>query len=314
MSAANPSPTPLANEGFTTGGDLILRSSDDVDFSVHSSILSIVSPVFSDMLTVGTGTSSDVVTVGDSAEALSLMLNFIYHRGPLSITTFKLLDIAFHIADKYELKGMKPQLRKELSLIGSPISVSSDPLGALAFATSHGLAREATLAVSAASKSYDFRKVDDLLKLADKIPSISPIVKAIGVPSARTTILVNVLFQFHLPPMALAGDHCYSMLCGSCDKIYVNRRRYGAPEWQARWAYWVFQELKDRPIDQSADIFTVDFFKLAIFKGSFPMPSGSCNCHTCLFNHKAYFEEWSGGVHKHLLRVLGPVGKLESIA
>jgi hypothetical protein len=79
------------------------------------------------MLTLGTSTRSDVVTAGDSAEASSIMLNVSYQRGPLSIPNFQLLDTALRLADKYELPGMKSQLRKKIIYSGLLSQLSQTP-------------------------------------------------------------------------------------------------------------------------------------------------------------------------------------------
>ncbi|KAG8796503.1 hypothetical protein FRC12_021136 [Ceratobasidium sp. 428] len=150
------------------------------------------------------GTPQTVVNVAETSEILRLMLQFIYPCAPPPISSFDVLGKALHIADKYQLDGMKARLLKELSVQGSPVSVFSDPLRALAFCTVHNLAAEAALAASTASKSRDFHKVKNLVKLAKVMPSINPVVKMIGTPLARTSILIDVLFQFHWQPMVLS--------------------------------------------------------------------------------------------------------------
>jgi hypothetical protein len=247
MNSGVPDTTPSkpANDGFTSGGDLTLRSSDSVDFSVHSVILSLVSPVFSDMFTVGTRTEPDVVTVGETSEVLSLMLNFIYHRGPLSVTTFPLLNLALCVAEKYQLETLTLQLRDKMSLKGSPVSIDTNPLVALTVASAHSLKQEASLAASAASKKYNFEKVDDLLILAKAIPSSFLVIQLVGIPSARNAILVEVLFRFHLAPMVSSY-----LLCQLCKAKRKPSSEFSPPEWKFRWAHWVYEELKTRPPSQ----------------------------------------------------------------
>ncbi|KAG9094245.1 hypothetical protein FS749_012831 [Ceratobasidium sp. UAMH 11750] len=294
--------TQAQNEGFSSGGDLTLRSLDGVDFSVHSIVLSIASPVLADMFCIGT--QKTTVDVAESSEMLSLMLNFIYPRPPPQISSFDTLETAIHIADKYQLEGMKHRLREKLLLKGSPVSVFSDPLHALAFASVHGLAEEAKLAASLACESHDFHKVDDLMKLINAMPPIvAPVVKMIGVPSARIVILIDVLFQFHRQPMALMGDNCNHFMCSVCDKVYLDCARYGAPEWQARWAHWVFQELKTRPISRCDDLFTAEFLVLAMNRGDVELPSKTCGCHNRIRDSrfKPYFEIWAAGVRACLI-------------
>ncbi|KAG9094246.1 hypothetical protein FS749_012832 [Ceratobasidium sp. UAMH 11750] len=146
------------------------------------------------------------------------------------------------------------------------------------------------------------------------MPSIAPIVKMIGIPSARTSILVDVLFQFHRPPMMLSQEECYSLLCGICDKIYYNKARYCAPEWQARWAYWVFQELNTRRISDAGEVFTVEFFKLAMYKGDVQLRDDVCECHQRIYRRKDGFEVWTAGVREGLVNQLKALDPLDAIA
>ncbi|KAG9084465.1 hypothetical protein FRC06_004073 [Ceratobasidium sp. 370] len=309
-----PTPTEClpVNEGFSSGGDVVLRSLDDVEFSVHSVVLSLASPVLEHMFS--SATKQAVINFAESSEMLSFMLKSIYPRSPPPIPSFEILEQGLHLADKYQLEGMKLRLLKELSVKGSPISFFSDPLRALAFATTHGLADEAALAASIASEAYDFRKPDHLTKLAKMMPSIAPVVKMIGMPSARTSILIDVLFQFHRPPMMLSQKECFEFLCEACDKIYYNKARYCAPEWQARWAYWAFQELNSRKISDAGEVFTVEFFKLAMYKGDVQAQGDICVCDERIYEYKGYFEVWTAGVRESLVDRLKALDPLDAVA
>ncbi|KAG9084466.1 hypothetical protein FRC06_004074 [Ceratobasidium sp. 370] len=301
----------FTNKDFGSGGDITLRSLDGVDFRVHSVVLSLASPVIADMFHLGA--QQAVVNIGETSEMLSFLLNFIYPRLPPPVPSFEVLEKGLHLADKYHLEGMKLHLRERLSLKASPVSVYSDPLRALAFACAHGLTDEAKLAASVAFKSYDFRKVDDLLKICKGMPSIAPIVKMIGVPSARAAILNSVLFQFYQRPMALVTESKH-FLCSTCQDQYLNRSRYSAPEWQARWAHWVFKELETRPIAQCDEVFTIEFLKLAMCKGAVPVSSNICGCHTKIYSHKHYFEKWTAEVRECLVNRLKSLDPLGAVA
>ncbi|KAG8701545.1 hypothetical protein FRC09_005296 [Ceratobasidium sp. 395] len=296
---------------FGSGGDTILRSLDGIDFRVHSVVLSLASPVLADMFRLGT--QQTTVNVAEASDMLDFLLKFIYPGPPPPVSFFEVLEKGLHLADKYQLEGMKLHLRERLSLKSSPVSAYSNPLRALAFACAHGLTEEASLAASIAFESYDFRKVNDLAKLCKEMPSIGPIVKMIGIPSARVTILNSVLFQFHQRPMALVADS-KNFLCTTCQDQYLNRSRYAAPEWQARWAHWVFKELETRPIAQCDDVFTVEFLKLAMCKGTVPLSSNICGCHTKIYSHKYYFEKWTAEVRECLVNRLKTLDPLDGIS
>ncbi|KAG8699096.1 hypothetical protein FRC08_005508 [Ceratobasidium sp. 394] len=120
-----------ANEDFRRGGDVVLCSLDGVKFCVHSVVLSLASPVLAHMFR--DATQQAIIKCAETSEMLSLMLKSIYPRSPPPIPSFEILEQGLHLVDKYQLEGMKLRLLKELSVKGSPVSVFSDPLRALAF-------------------------------------------------------------------------------------------------------------------------------------------------------------------------------------
>ncbi|KAF8596540.1 hypothetical protein BDV93DRAFT_563169 [Ceratobasidium sp. AG-I] len=305
--------SPAFNEGFVAGGDLILRSLDEIDFHVHSIVLSLASPVFSNMFAIGT--QRDVVAVGESAEVLALMLSFVYPRPPRAVTSFKLLKEGIHVADKYQLDNMKTGLREQLSLYASPVSAFTDPLGAFAFAVSHEFSDEVKLSANLASQTYDFRKVDDLIELANAIPAAAPVVQIIGSQSARTTIMSNILFNYHVAPMALMGETCAKLICSKCAPTYLNRRRRSPPEWLARWSHSVFEELLKRPPSLPwTEVFTVGFLNLALYRDRLePIPDHECSCPTSIGRHRADFETWARRISQCLASRLQEVERLELI-
>lgn len=312
------------HEDFSDGGDLIIRSCDNVDFSVHSVLLSLASPVFSDMLKVGsTGSTNpsrqDPVPLGETAEMVALMLNFIYPLPPPPISSFDQLNQAFDIVDKYQLKSMKLRLQERMTVPNSPVSISADPLRAWAIAATHGLKAETDAAMSLAAKHHDFQQADGLMKLAETIPSTLPLIKLIGVPSARTLILADVLLSFHKDPMRLNDDNCRWDLCHFCFDMYFDKERYSAYEWQARWAYAVFVEIKGLPVREWDPFFKIGFFNTALHRnGGVPIKInaasyGDCGCIDEINGHPDLFEEWASTVHEHLKTRLRSLDQLEQL-
>ncbi|KAJ1300087.1 hypothetical protein OPQ81_002569 [Rhizoctonia solani] len=178
---------PSINEGFTQGGDLILQSTDGIDFSVHHVLLSLASPVFSELLQLGN--RNQTVRFSENAEILALMLNFIYPRPTPTISSTEVLNEALRVANKYQIDSMKTRLREQLVLVDSPVSVYSSPLSALYIASTHGLTTEAELAARLASQQYDFGKGQDLKKLLDaaSLPATAALVKLTGIPLTEST-------------------------------------------------------------------------------------------------------------------------------
>ncbi|KAG8685307.1 hypothetical protein FRC11_010797 [Ceratobasidium sp. 423] len=112
-----------------SGGDLTLRSSDGVDFLVHSTILKFASSVFSDMIT--TGTTKDTVELTENARDVSYLLRFIYpNRFPVAISLNELSNCVL-VAQKYDVEGALEIIDELIAMDGSPHKpISSDPMRA----------------------------------------------------------------------------------------------------------------------------------------------------------------------------------------
>ncbi|KAH7325324.1 hypothetical protein B0J17DRAFT_633043 [Rhizoctonia solani] len=128
-------PALAVNEGLTQGGDITLRSTDGIDFSVHSLLLSLASPVFSELLRTD---RDEVIEFSEDVEILALVLNFIYPKPTPTITSISLLNDAFRAANKYRLDSMKTGLREQIAPVDSPVSAHADPLAAFFLAPAYG--------------------------------------------------------------------------------------------------------------------------------------------------------------------------------
>ncbi|QRW04548.1 The BTB (BR-C, ttk and bab)/POZ (Pox virus and Zinc finger) domain [Ceratobasidium sp. AG-Ba] len=297
--------------GSSSKGDLILRSVDNVDFWVHTVLIALASPTFADMLPLGK--QEPHVNVGETSELLELMLSFIYPRPAPRITSFETLEKAIHMADEYQLVGMKSYLRKELTVHGSPVSAFSEPFAALAVASAHGFIEEAALASSLVSQQFDIRRVDDWMKLASAIPSSAHVLKLVGLPSARMAILVDVLFRYNQSPMLFESSDDYYRKCTDCTSKPSGAGHSTPAEWQTCWAFWAFQELSNRSISECKSVFTRDFLRNAIYKGPNPIPKAACGCQDMLFAPNSYFDSWAKLVHNTLVDRLKNLDKFGSI-
>ncbi|KAF8603553.1 hypothetical protein BDV93DRAFT_442209, partial [Ceratobasidium sp. AG-I] len=96
------------------GGDITLRSSDGVEFVVHSMILAVASSVFEGLLRVGT--KKDVIELSENPATLSLVLRFIYpNKKAPTITNFDVLSLCLRAAQKYDLEGMLETIDDQLA-------------------------------------------------------------------------------------------------------------------------------------------------------------------------------------------------------
>ncbi|KAG8690060.1 hypothetical protein FRC11_014082 [Ceratobasidium sp. 423] len=314
---------PAINDGFTQGGDLTLRSTDSVDFSVHSVLLSLASPVFSELL--GAENREEVIRFSENAEILALMLKFIYPRPTPVVSSMGLLNDALRVANKYQLDSMKGRLREQLTLAASPVSVYANPIGALYVSLTYGFTTELKLATSLSSKQYDLGRGEDLKKFLDVAPSptAAVLVGLAGVPLVKTRVLTEVLFRFDRSPMRINLDNEW-LICSQCRAALKTFSRPGPPEWQVHWARWIFDSIKNLPIADwkqffnHSNIYTVLYEDLgrasASYYGRDGKCVGSCSCVSLLQypGRAAQFQPWADGVYEHLKSRLTFIAELEA--
>ncbi|KAF8702234.1 hypothetical protein RHS03_06390, partial [Rhizoctonia solani] len=310
---------PIAfNEGFTRGGDLIIRSLDGMEFSVHSVLLSLASPT---LLGLIEATKRDGVALfSERAEILALMIKFIYLLPSPIIASPELFGEAIVVADKYYLASMKARLREQITLAGSPVSAYTNPLGALYSATIHGLTAEAELAAKIVSNNYDFCKAEDLKKLIQAGPATTSLAKLVGIPAVKTRVLTEVLFQFERLPMDISGI-LDTLVCVACRETYEGYTLQGAPEWVLRWARWIFDRIKDQPIKNWRSFFSHSNISMALYQPHLSTTfltyryrgqSHTCTCINVVLAKAPAYQTWANGVYEHLIRKLSFVGELEA--
>ncbi|KAG8908635.1 hypothetical protein FRB99_004923 [Tulasnella sp. 403] len=94
---------------FNDEGDCILQTHGGVQFKVFRCILSLASPVFKDMLTLGKiaekpeDAETPVIPVGESPEILHLLLSSLYPNDQTSISDFSVAFGVIDACDKYDI-------------------------------------------------------------------------------------------------------------------------------------------------------------------------------------------------------------------
>ncbi|KAI0731428.1 hypothetical protein C8Q76DRAFT_586528, partial [Earliella scabrosa] len=155
MSDAKPTPVPLhSSQGSARrapypfnrpDADLILRSSDSVDFLVHSTLLVLASFFFQLILSgppmESTGQAGHdarpIIAVSEDSTTLELLLAHIYPMHlPVVDTISDLEDIerVYKVAQKYEMELVLHELQKKLSA-----AISKDPFRGWAAAVRLGI-------------------------------------------------------------------------------------------------------------------------------------------------------------------------------
>ncbi|KAJ7148545.1 hypothetical protein C8R43DRAFT_521121 [Mycena crocata] len=145
--------SPTSNE--TNPPDVIVRSSDMVDFHSHKAILSFGSPVFSDMFSFSEPAGEDardgkpVVALPESRQTVEKLLVLCYPRYTSSYLFPDLdgVDAAYESVRKYQIQGGEEFLQHVLE---DPRFLEKEPHRVFAIACHRGLA---TLAKSAAKVS-----------------------------------------------------------------------------------------------------------------------------------------------------------------
>ncbi|CCM02328.1 uncharacterized protein FIBRA_04420 [Fibroporia radiculosa] len=132
--------------GFTDA-DLVLRSSDAVDFRAHRCILSAASPFFRHMFTLPQAASPEpeipVVDVSESQAVLETLLRFVYPMPDPPIRTLDSLSSVLTAAAKYDMIPAIDSLRR---LLVAPEFVEAAPTRVYAIASRFELEEEAKIA------------------------------------------------------------------------------------------------------------------------------------------------------------------------
>lgn len=99
--------------------DIVLRSSDGVDFHVDLAVLAMASPVFKDMTTLPTPSSQDtkeglpIILLQDTSTTLELLLQLIHpamYPNLLQVADLDTYSAVLKAADKYQMSKVAPML------------------------------------------------------------------------------------------------------------------------------------------------------------------------------------------------------------
>ncbi|KAL0946035.1 hypothetical protein HGRIS_012310 [Hohenbuehelia grisea] len=109
------------------GGDFILHTIDATYFSVHRLILSLASPVFGDMLNIGTGAEETAADAWTNAATIDSLLKCIYpsKTAPTALEDLEHIALVLRAAHKYEIAKVIEMLGKEIILVPRPTDNSN---------------------------------------------------------------------------------------------------------------------------------------------------------------------------------------------
>lgn len=305
------------------GGDVTLRSSDGIEFPIHSVILGVASPVFANLLAVGT--KKHVIELSETADTISLMLRFIYPNTKLPrVNDFDMLCQCLRAAQKYDLAGMLENVDEQLTINTGPQSLLHlDPSRAhqlaLEFNLSNTKVAAAPLAITGGTDFCDHSRLPELAK---HYPSAS-LIRLAALQGTRAKIIADVLFNFYKHPISPAKENpCmfYNLSCKSCQQwlkeCQGTSTRGGfyslsPPSWVLAWSILIYETLLSAPLDKSDHLF--DAVILEKFEGL------SHVCQDCLADfwqrrkQRSVFNGWAAGVKDVLKQRLDSVHHLYNL-
>ncbi|KAG8704345.1 hypothetical protein FRC08_002285 [Ceratobasidium sp. 394] len=280
------------------GGDVTFKSSDGTIFVAHSLLLSLASKVFSDMF--GSTTVADVVELAEDAEAVSLMLAFIYPVIRPPIDTIPLLERAMLVAHKYEIEVLEETLKQSSGQQRDLIR--KDPVRVLYLANKYGFRETQTLAAKLVTQcDYDMTTVDGLLKFAKEYPEWSHVIGVVGVQAVRLRILSTISVNDLRP----RPDDEHHMACNACWGNGSDEWRR-QPGWAKGWASSLTRALAHKLLDDCDSYFELSHLETL---------RGSC-CIKCIEKtllKRAAFEEWAKGARAVVERKLAPLDALYAL-
>jgi len=128
--------------------NLIVRSSDHVNFRIHKSILVMVSPFFGDLLSIPQPSDSEfvdglpVVQFSEDAELLSILVSMLYPvRRVIPDSYEKVLNL-LAACQKYDMVQVQSSIRAKVDRGAFPAPVGTEGFRAYAIACNNGLVPE----------------------------------------------------------------------------------------------------------------------------------------------------------------------------
>ena len=128
--------------------NLIIRSSDRVDFRVHKPVLAMASPFFKDLLSLPQPSDSEsvdglpVVPFPEDAEVLNSLVSMLYPVRPVIPDSYEKVLHLLSACQKYDMVQIQSSIRAEVNREGSPAPVGTEVFRAYAIASSKGLIPE----------------------------------------------------------------------------------------------------------------------------------------------------------------------------
>jgi len=130
--------------------NLIIRSSDHVDFRVHKPVLAVSSPFFKDLLSLPQPSDSEtvdglhVVQLPEDSELLNSLLSMLYPLRPLAVIPRSYDKVLYLLAacQKYDMASVQSSIRAAVSYGAFPAPEGAEAFAAYSIASGKGLIPE----------------------------------------------------------------------------------------------------------------------------------------------------------------------------
>ncbi|KAH7340219.1 hypothetical protein B0J17DRAFT_715451 [Rhizoctonia solani] len=297
-----------------TGGDLTLQSCDGTTFQVHSVLLGLASTVFAGMFTAAT--KSHTVELAEDAEAVSLMLAFIYPVSPPAITTASQLEKVMLLSQKYDVARMIDFV--ETYNYPDNQLILSDPIRVFRASAKHNFLKiQALSAKTFGLKHCNLYDLKGIEELAGLLPEWSSVVGLLGAQMIRGKLLSNLLKDspvlIDLRPKGSSfpyNSHSHSMACRQCwDRSRQEPNSCYIPGWMHHWLSCLYDRLIDKPRDLCVDLLNVSY--IVDIHGS--SSSGCSACATQTLTKRTLFEQWARDTKKFVDKELEVLDKLYTL-
>jgi hypothetical protein len=128
--------------------NIIIRSSDLVNFPVHKSVLAMASPFFRDLLSLPQPSDSEsvnglpVIQLSEDAELLICLISLLYPVRPVIPNSYDKVLYLLAACQKYDMIEVQSSIRAEVNRGRFPVPAGTKVFGAYAIASSKGLIPE----------------------------------------------------------------------------------------------------------------------------------------------------------------------------
>jgi hypothetical protein len=128
--------------------NLVIRSSDLVNFRVHKSVLAVASPFFKDLLSLPQPSDTEsvdglpVVQLSEDAELLNSLVSMLYPVRPVIPDSYDKVLYLLATCQKYEMVQVQLSIRAEVGRGSFPAPVGTEVFRAYAIASAKGLIPE----------------------------------------------------------------------------------------------------------------------------------------------------------------------------